>query len=226
MESIVISLGGSVLVPNKKDAEYLKSLSSLLLNLSETYKIFIVTGGGRISRYYISSGRMLGADERYLDELGIEVTRLNARLLITALGSNAYPKPAFDINEAKEAGNKYKIVIMGGTVPGHTTDAVSAMLAENVGAARLINATSVDGVYDSDPKKNPKAKKFKKMSHENLIAISSRSEGIAGPTVIFDPKGAKIIANAKIPLYVCNGRNLNALKNAIMGKECDGTIVG
>lgn len=225
MDKIVVSIGGSVLVPNENDTDYIIKLASLLKELSNERKLFIVTGGGRIARYYIRSGRALGGSERYLDELGIEVTRLNARLLITALGDYAYPKPALDLEEATEAGKKHKIVVMGGTVPGHTTDAVSAMLAIKVGAQRLVNATNVDGVYDSDPKKNPAAKKFTRMSHEQLMALTSESEGMAGPHVIFDPKGADIISKAIIPLFVCNGRDLNALKSAILGDEFDGTIV-
>ena len=225
MDKVVISIGGSILVPDENDVEYIKTLASLLSDLSKTHKLFVVTGGGKIARYYISFGRALSADERYLDELGIEVTRLNARLLIKALGDHVYPKPAANIDEAEEASENHPIVVMGGTAPGHTTDAVSAMLADRVGAVRLVNATSVDGVYDSDPKKNPSAKKFDKMSHEQLIAISSKSEGIAGPTVIFDPDGAKIIAQSKIPLLVCHGRDLDTLKNAISGKEFNGTMV-
>ncbi len=225
METIVISIGGSVLVPNKDDADYLKKLASILKEVSATHKLYVVTGGGRIARYYISFGRALNADEHYLDELGIEVTRLNARLLIKALGDHAYPKPAEDIDEAEEAGNTYKIVVMGGTAPGHTTDAVSAMLAEKVGAVRLVNATNVDGVYDSDPKKNDNAKKFDKMSYEQLRGVSSKEHDRAGPTVIFDPRGAEIIAKVKIPLYVCYGRDLDTLKNAIIGEEFKGTIV-
>jgi uridylate kinase len=225
MDCIVISIGGSVLVPNENDAEYLKALADLLKRISTTQKLYIVTGGGRIARYYIKTGRELNADEHFLDELGIHATRLNAKLLAKALGDLANPEPAKDIDKALEAGENYQIVIMGGTVPGHTTDAVSAMLAERVKAIRLVNATSVDGVYDSDPKKNSEAKKFHHMSHEQLFQITSKSQGGAGPTVIFDPKGSSIIAKANIPLHVCHGRDLKALENAILGKEFDGTIV-
>lgn len=225
METVVISIGGSVLVPNENDIDYMKSLAALLKEISAKYKLYIVTGGGRIARYYIVFGRALGAEEQYLDELGIEVTRLNAKLLIKALGEHVYPNPTVNIEEATEAGKGHKIVVMGGTVPGHTTDAVSAILAEKVDAIRLINATNVDGVYDSDPKKNPNAKKYKRMSHKQLIDISSEIQGIAGPTVIFDPKGANIILKAKIPLLVCYGRDLDSLKNAILGNEFEGTVV-
>jgi uridylate kinase len=226
MDTVVISIGGSVLVPHENDADYLKALSDLLKRLSTTHKLYIVTGGGRIARYYIKTGRGLGASEHFLDELGIFVTRLNAKLLAKAIGDLANPEPTENLDDAFDEGKNFQIVIMGGTVPGHTTDAVSAMLAERVKAARLVNATSVDGVYDSDPKINKDAKKFNKMTYAQLFKITSKSQGIAGPTVIFDPKGSDIIGKAKIPLYVCHGRDLKALENAITGKEFEGTIIG
>jgi uridylate kinase len=225
MENVVISIGGSVLVPDSDDANYIKSLVSLLKEISASHRLFVVTGGGRIARFYIKLGRSLSISENDLDELGIEATRLNAQLLIQTIKDKANYKPAITVEEAAEAGREHGIVIMGGTAPGHTTDAVSASLAEKVGAARLVNATNVDGVYDSDPKKNPDAKKFDKMSYEQLNTLVSGDHQKAGPNVIFDPKGAKVIAKANIPLLVCNGRNIEALKNAILGKDFEGTII-
>jgi uridylate kinase len=213
MDTVVISLGGSVLVPGDSDAEYIKTLSTVLK-------------GGRIARYYINTGRALGLLEPQLDDLGIAATRMNANLLIAALGNRAYPRPALDVDQAHSAKEDYAIVVMGGTLPGHTTDAVSAMLAEKVGASRLVNATNVDGVYDSDPKKNPDAKKFDTMTYEQLQGLSSGEHDKAGPNVIFDPKGLGIISQKKIPLLVCNGRNLEALKDAIQGNDFEGTVVG
>ena len=225
MESVVISIGGSVLLPGRDDADFIKSLSVLLLNLSDSCKLFVVTGGGKIARFYIKLGRSLGISENELDELGIEATRLNAQLLIQTIKDKANYKPAKTVEEAAESGKEHSIVVMGGTAPGHTTDAVSASLAEKVNAVRLVNATNVDGVYDLDPKKNPDAKKFNKMSFEQLNSLVSGDHGKAGPNVIFDPKGAEIIAKVNIPLLVCNGRNIEALKNAILGKEFEGTMI-
>ncbi len=225
MERIVISIGGSVLVPDKSDRSYIESLAALLKELSKEYKIYVVVGGGKIARYYINVGRALGADESYLDELGIAVTRLNARLLITALGDEVYDKPAKDFDEAVYAGETHKIVIMGGTHPGHTTDAVAAMLGERIKIKRLVNATSVDGIYTSDPKKDKNAKRIEKLNYDRLIELTLKTRKGAGPNIVFDPLAARIVKRARIPLCVVNGRNLNALKNAIQGKEFYGSIV-
>jgi uridylate kinase len=226
MDNVVISIGGSVMVPGNDDAEYIRSLASMLSEVSEQCKLYVVCGGGRIARYYINIGRTMGVGESNLDELGIDATRMNARLLILACGDLASPKPANDIEEAVYFGDDHAIVVMGGTAPGHTTDAVSAMLAERVGAIRLVNATNVDGVYDSDPKKNPRATRYMSLSYEQLSSLVSGDHNKAGPNVIFDPKGAGIIEKMKIPLMVCNGRDIEALKNAILGKVFEGTIVG
>jgi uridylate kinase len=226
MDNVVISIGGSVLVPGKDDSDYIRSLAEMLKEVSKKCKLYVVCGGGRIARYYISIGRDMGVGEEDLDKLGIDATRINARLLILACGDLASPEPALEIDEAASFGNDHSIVVMGGTAPGHTTDAVSAMLAEKVCAVRLVNATNVDGVYDSDPKKDPMATKFGSLTYEKLSSLVSGDHNKAGPNVIFDPKGAGIIERMKIQLMVCNGRDITALKNAILGKEFEGTIVG
>ena len=225
MQNVVISIGGSILVPDDHDTTYISELAEMLIKISKHVNLFIVVGGGRIARYYIKLGRDLGADESYLDDVGIEVTRLNARMLITALGKLANHAPAKNFDEAITASKNHEIVVMGGTHPGHTTDAVSAMLGERVGACRLINATSVDGVYTEDPKKNPNAQRLPVVSFDELIRICLQVEGGAGPNVVFDPLGAKIIARSGIETRVVHGRDLKELAKAILGQEFHGTVV-
>src|SRR3989442_2147019 len=131
MEKVVVSLGGSVLVPGDDDARYLRDLAALLREVSERVKLFIVTGGGRIARDYIETGRELGIGERTLDEFGIAVTRLNARLLAAALNGRANREPAKTYAEAAALGRRHAIVIMAGTrprPPTHPTCAAPAPL--------------------------------------------------------------------------------------------------
>ncbi|MCK5548635.1 MAG: UMP kinase, partial [Thermoplasmata archaeon] len=200
-------------------------LARLLTSLLAKYKLFVVVGGGRISRYYIDLGRKFGANEHRLDEMGIEVTRLNARILIAALGAKANPVPARSIEEGVKFSKRCGVLVMGGTTPGHTTDAVAAMLAESVGAERLVNATSVDGIYESDPKKNRKAKRIEKMSYRELLAITKKYKGYAGPNIVFDPLGASIMKRSRIPLFVVDGCDLKNLRAALEGKSFHGTVV-
>ena len=225
MDTVVISVGGSILIQDKDDITFIRKLAKVLIGKTANHKLYVVTGGGRVAREYIRIGRELGASETYLDEIGIDVTRLNARLLITALGDHAYHVPAKTIEEALHAGKTHQIVVMGGLHPGFTTDAVSAMIAERVGAARLINATSVAGVFTADPKKDPRAKKLDRMTFDELIEIVDRSDHRAGPNIVFDPLAAKIVKRAGIRTLVCDGRNLPVLMSAIDNKDFTGTII-
>jgi uridylate kinase len=225
METVVVSIGGSILVPDDDDKDFIVKLAKMLNGISGQVNLFIVVGGGRIARYYINLGRSLGADESYLDDIGIAVTRLNARMLIAALGDSAYHVPAMTFDEALSAARGHRIVVMGGTHPGHTTDAVAAMLGERAGAVRLVNATSVDGVYTADPRKDPRAKRLERLTFDRLFEICNKVGPGAGPNVVFDPLGAKIVARSGIRTLIVQGRDLRELEKAIMGKKFHGTVV-
>lgn len=225
MEPVVLSLGGSVLVREEGDTAYIRKLAKILIGISSNFKLYVVTGGGKIARYYIKAGRDLGASESFLDESGIEVTRLNARMLITALGDHACHSPPKNYDEAVHAGKTCSIVVMGGVSPGITTDAVSALLAERVKARRLVNATSVDGAYTADPKKDPGAQRIPQMTHKELVALVGTGSVGAGPNHVFDAVGAKVLERSKISLAIVDGNDLANLRDALEGKNFKGTTV-
>ncbi len=220
---IVISVGGSVLARELLPEKF-KSYASALKELSEKNTLFIVTGGGQAARNYISVARKLGADEATCDLIGIELTRLNARLLIAAFGELAYHEPPLEYKQAKRASLGGKIVVMGGVSPGHTTDAVAAILAEYVGAELLINATSIDGVYTSDPRKNKGAKKFETMTPKQLIEVVMKTEMVAGANSPIDLLAAKVIERSNIKTIVLNGENPRNIMDAVGGKH-KGTVI-
>ena len=225
MEPVVLSLGGSVLITDGDDVSYMRELSKMLVDVSHTRSLLIVTGGGRIARHYIHSGREFGAPEDLLDEMGIAVTRLNARLLTTSLGESASPSIPKDYDEALSAAEKYPIVVMGGVCPGITTDAVAAFLAERAGARRLVNATSVDGAYTSDPNKDSAAVRIPEMSREELVRLVAGTPSGAGPNIVFDPTGARVVERAGITLAIVDGRDLPNLRSALIGRDFKGTLV-
>lgn len=225
MEKVVISLGGSIIIPDIQDGEFLHKFASILSRASKDYDIFVVCGGGKVARYYIVTGRELGTSEDDLDRLGIDVTRLNARLLQLALKDMSTEPIPHTVEAAASLGGKGKIVVMGGTTPGHTTDGVSAALAEAIGASRIVNATSVDGVYTADPKRVKDAKKYDRITFDQLHGMLSNTKHGAGNSGVFDPMGAKIVLRAKIPIYVVDGRNLEEMERAIKGEEISGTII-
>ncbi|AEC52897.1 uridylate kinase [Pyrococcus sp. NA2] len=221
---IVFDIGGSVLVPDKPDIEFIKGIAYELTKVSEDHEIAIVVGGGKVAREYIKVASEFNANETFKDYLGIQITRANAMLLIAALKERAYPEVVSDFWEAWRAIQLKRIPVMGGTHPGHTTDAVSALLAEFLGADLLIVITNVDGVYTDDPRKNPNAKKISKMKAQELVELVSKSAGGAGASTIIDPLAAQIIARSGIKTYVIGKADALKLFDVIKGNHNGTTI--
>ncbi|CAB49661.1 UMP kinase [Pyrococcus abyssi] len=221
---IVFDIGGSVLVPSKPDVEFIDKLSYELTKVSEDHEIAIVVGGGKTAREYIEVASKFNANETFKDYLGIQITRANAMLLIAALKERAYPQVVTDFWEAWKAIQLKKIPVMGGTHPGHTTDAVSALLAEFLGADLLVVITNVDGVYTDDPRKNPNAKKLEKISARELVQIVGKSTSKAGASTVIDPLAASIILRSGIKTYIIGKKDALRLFDVIRGKH-EGTTV-
>lgn len=203
---IVLSLGGSILAKDLNPDRFLK-YAEVLSCISKKHTLLVVTGGGEEARKYIEAARAVGADEVSCDYIGIEITRLNARLLAASIGSAASPEIPANYLEAAKAVHPGKIVVMGGVTPGQTTDAVAAILAEYLRADLLVIATSIDGVYSSDPNCDPSATRYDKISPENLINIVMAIEMKAGSKSPVDPVAAKIIERCKLDVLVMDGRD-------------------
>ena len=224
MDRVVISLGGSIIIPGDRDGEFLKRFASLLRELSGEMELFVVCGGGKTARTYINIGRELNGSEAQLDEMGIAATRLNARLLQLALGDMAEQSVPCTVEEAAGQASQGKVVVMGGTTPGHTTDGVSASLAEAVGAVRIVNATSVDAVYSADPRKDSSARRYERLTFQQLKDLLGDEHG-AGASGVFDPMGAAIVMRSRIPLIVVAGRDLEDMSRAVRGTSVKGTVI-
>jgi uridylate kinase len=223
---VVLSLGGSVFLTGEKDADFLRQLVPVLREVSKQHPLAVVVGGGKTAREYIRLGRELGLTEIELDELGIDVTRLNARLLASLLTPACPARPLTSVREAVEEASRWSLVILGGTEPGHTTDAVAALLAERMRAERLVNATRSGGIYDRDPATDPTATLLRTLTFPQFRAmVESGTDGRAGQEFIFDRLGMERLARARIPLVVVQGRELQELKNALLGKVFRGSIV-
>jgi len=224
MDKVIVSIGGSILIPDEDDSSYIRSLAAMLREMARDLQMVVICGGGRVSRYYSRTGRELGGNTRQLDELGIAITRVNAGLLRIALGDLAVDEIPHDAESAAALSRPGKVVVMGGTVPGHTTDAVAAMVGRALGASRIINATSVDAVYSEDPRANPDAERYSEMSIEELAEIVAADHG-AGMTSVFDPLGVKIAGESGIDVLVVDGRRLEELGKAAQGLPFVGTHV-
>ncbi len=217
---IVIKFSGKVFA--MENVKLLKDYSRFLVKISKTYQPIIVAGGGKIARHYINHARSSGADESTLDELGIEISRLNAKLLIYALKDKAYSHPPTSLKEAQQAVESGLIVVAGGLHPGQSTNGTAALIAEKINASQFINATDVNGIYDSDPNNNKKAKMFKKIEIKSLKKILIHEDSVAGGYDLMDIVALKIIERSKIKTRVIklDIKNLEkAIKGQLIGTE-------
>ena len=219
---VVIKLSGKVF--GMSNDKLLKDYSTFLVRISKICQPVVVAGGGNIARHYISHARSSGADESTLDELGIEVSRLNAKLLIYALKNKAYPHPPTTLQEVRHAVDSGLIVITGGLHPGQSTNGTAALIAEKIKAAEFLNATDVDGIYDSDPNKTKRAKKFKRIELKKLRSLLVHEDSVAGGYDLMDIVALKVIERSKIKTRVLKA-DLKILEKAIKGNPVGTEII-
>jgi uridylate kinase len=221
---VVIKLSGSVFSQDVTNKNFVRKYAQMLSDISNNIQPIVIAGGGKIARYYIELARTLGSDEATLDIMGIEVSRLNARLLIVGMGDLAYPCVPKNLEEVAIAAESGKIVVAGGLYPGQSTNATSALIAETVKASTFLNATDVDGIYDSDPNRNKNAKLFKKITVQECMEILKTGNSMAGTYDLMDIIALKVIERSKIPTRVLLS-DVATIKNAISGENPTGTEI-
>jgi len=220
---VVLSVGGSMVNPKgKPDLGFLRSLAKLIRKSKNSFGILV--GGGSMARVYANAARQLGASEYDADNIAIMETRQNAALVIAALsdaGVDVHQSVLTDFEQGKQLRNK--VVVMGGTIPGITTDTDSVLLAEVMGAKRLVNISNVQAIYDKDPRKNRNAKKFARMTYDQLVSLAADSDKRkAGTHFVFDMLACKLIARSKIEAHFVSKKDM---EKAIEGKKHNGTVV-
>ena len=221
---IVVAIGGSILL-KEYDCKKFQEYSEILKELSEEHELFVVVGGGKPARDYISVVRDLGAGEAQCDDIGIEVTRINAKLLLSALGDLAYQRVPHNFQEALEFSASGKIIVMGGTEPAHSTDAVSAILAEYIHADKLINLTSVDGMYTKDPNKFDDAELVPEITASDLLDFLSGKDVKAGTYEFFDTTAVQMIKRSDMETIIANGFEPENLIKAINGEKVGTKVI-
>ena len=232
MAKVVAALGGSLLRPEVDLRHaWLEGLTEVVRDrVAMDDTIGIVVGGGAAAREGIDLARPIIDSEDRLDRIGIAATRLNATIVRESLADAGIPVSGSiprSVNEAVSLLEDRPVVVMGGTRPGHTTDAVAISLAVASGAERCIIATNVAKVYDSDPRNNPDARSYDTLTHSQLQDIVGPAEHAkAGPSQVVDPIGADAAAQAGMRLCILDGRSISALRSAIEGDAFGGTVVG
>lgn len=174
---------------------------------------------------FIKAARELGASNQFCDMIGIDVTRLNAKLLISALGDAVESRPLQSLEAAVKATFKGKIPVMGGTTPGQTTDAVAAGLADSSRSELLVYFVDVGGVYTSDPKRISRAKKMSEMKASRLVELADKTEMKPGAAAVIDPIAAKIIQRSRLRTLVLGKREIKRLPEVLKGAKHSGTTI-
>ena len=221
-ETIIISLGGSLVAPNEIDIGFLKNFKHSLEKYLSSKKFFIIVGGGKICRVYQKALAEFGAKIADRDWMGINVSRLNAEVVKQVFAEFSYPKIIED--PTKKITTKKNIVVAGGWKPGWSTDYCAAMMAKNSGVKIIINLTNIDYVYDKDPKQFPDAKAIKEISWKDFKKIVG-DKWTPGLSMPFDPRASKIAETLKIKVIMINGKNLERLENFLNNKPFTGTVI-
>lgn len=206
-------------------SDRIRGYADVAREVADEHTLSLVVGGGQTARDYIGVARELGANDAMCDYMGIDVTRINARLLISALDRRAYPEPPTSYREAEDALADGKIPVMGGMAPGQTTDAVAAVFSEYTDADLLVYATSVDGVYTSDPGADSDAEKLDRLSPEELVEIVMQTQLSAGTNSVVDALAAKIIERSRVHTIVLDGTAPEAIGDAVLRDSHAGTEI-
>lgn len=222
---VVVSIGGSVLAPDLDESVVREHAAAIDELLEADVSMGLVVGGGGVAREYIRAARALGENEIALDDIGIAVTRLNARLLIAALGEAAAPAPVETYEAGLEAMRRGDVPVLGGVTPGQTTDAVAAALAEYAEADLLVFATSVPGVFTADPNEDDGAEHIASMSAGELVDVIVDTELVAGSSAPVDLLAAKLIERSGMRTIVLDGTEPHRIVDAVLRGDHEGTDV-
>ena len=228
-EKIVMSIGGSLIVPDGGiDTKFLTKLNKFIrdqLAKNKNRQFFLVIGGGQIARQYRDAGEdvirhRLTSDD--LDWLGVHATRLNAQLLRTIFRDIAHPyliKHYEIIRKVTEP-----VVIAAGWKPGWSTDFDAVLLCEDYNIAEVINLSNIEKVYDKDPNKYKDAKPIDMISWKGFRKLIG-DKWVPGMHAPFDPVAAQKAEQLGVRVVVLSGHSFENLENYFKGKKFTGTVI-
>ena len=222
---IVLSLGGSIIIPPAGfNIEFLKKFRALIAKeAGYGYRFIIVCGGGQTARSYQAAAREVGElQPEDVDWMGIHATRLNAHFMRAILRDLAHPIVGRDYTE--KLNWTEPVLIVSGWKPGCSTDFDAVKFAELYGGNTVINLSNVSHIYDSDPNKNPKAKKLEKISWAEIRKIVG-DEWVPGANVPFDPIASREGEKLGLQVLFAKGTDLGEVEKAIEGREIVGTVI-
>nr|QQK87127.1 uridylate kinase [Treponema denticola] len=228
----VLSVGGSMVAPDKPDFDFLDKFSKTIRNWllqDSSRKIIMVIGGGAPARDYQNAYRKVcdlrkaPAKNDEADWIGIMATRLNAQL-VEAVFEDLCPNPVvYDPTTVDMFGGQ--ILVAAGWKPGFSTDNDAVVLAERFSGNLVVNLSNIAKVYTDDPKKNPEARPIDSISWEDFIKIVG-TEWVPGKNTPFDPIASQRAQKAGIKVICAAGKDIENLENILNGKDFKGTVIG
>ncbi len=221
---IVISVGGSLIVPEQIDTDFIRNFKAIIdREVALGKRFIIICGGGRTARNYQHSGqKVTGLRAMDIDWLGIHATRLNAQLIKTIFLPKVEEVVVHNPND--KIVFKKPILIAAGWKPGWSTDYDAVLLAKKFKATKVINLSNIDYDCNKDPKKFADAKPMLNISWKEFRKIIPKKwdPGLNSP---FDPIASREAQKNKIQVAVISGENLDQLNNFIYDKNFEGTLI-
>lgn len=224
--TLVISVGGSLVVPNGCiDIGFLKAFKTLIQKqVLRGWRFVIVVGGGGTARHYQQSARAVGKLKRDdVDWLGIHSTRLNGHLMRTILRELAHPimlkDPTAPLKKWKEP-----VLVAAGWKPGWSTDYVATRFAKRLGAKVVVNLSNIDYLYDQDPNKHKDATAICDITWKAYRAMVGNTWD-PGMNVPFDPVASRMAHKNGMTVALLNGQNMKNLQALLSGKKFMGTVI-
>ena len=225
-ETIVMSVGGSLIVPDQIDTTFLSRLKQFVeTEIADGRRFIIIAGGGKTCRRYNdAASKVAKIEDEDLDWLGIHSTRLNAHLLRTIFRDVAHPVIVTNPDDILDMPKNAPLIIGAGYRPGSSSDLQAVRIADRVGAKKMINLSNIDYVYTADPKQDPNAEKIENISWADFRKLipDEWDPGLSSP---FDPIAAKRAEESGIEVAIINGNHPSALEDYLADRTFVGTRI-
>lgn len=223
-EHIIISLGGSLIVPDEVDTVFLKDfVENIKQYVSHGFRFVIITGGGRTARNYIEALKgITSPSDVDLDWIGIASTRINAELLRVSFDGIAHD--AIILNPDETPNTDMPVIIGGGWKPGNSSDLAAVRIAKVINSKKLINLSNIDYAYNKDPKAFPDAIKIEETNWADFRKIlpPAWKPGLSAP---FDPIAAQEAEALGLEVVIMNGKHIENFNNYLNGDKFEGTVI-
>lgn len=225
VQTLIISLGGSLIAPKKIDIFFLKNFRKVILDyIKRGNRVIIICGGGNTARNYQRAVKIINPkiSPKDLDWVGIAATKINAELVRNIFDDTTYQKVLE--NPTKLIKTKKRIIIGCGWQPGCSSDKDTVLAAKTFRSKTVINLSNITYVYNKDPREFKDAKPLKNISWKDFLKIVG-NVWHPGAHVPFDPVASKLAQRYKLKLIVMKGSDLRNLKNFLQGRKFKGTVI-